>query len=99
MLDAAQTAISPVREMTEDQFLLDRSKQDAVVYRIGVVGEAARHVSDETKSRLALNWPAMMGMRNRVFHGYRDVRVSIVWTTVTNDLPKIVATLEAYLSS
>jgi uncharacterized protein with HEPN domain len=98
MLDAAQTAISHVRDMTEDQFLLDRSKQDAVVYRIGVIGEAARHVSDETKSLLALNWPAMMGMRNRVFHGYRDVRVSVVWTTVTDDLPEIIATLERYLA-
>jgi uncharacterized protein with HEPN domain len=98
MLDAAQTAISHVRDMTEDQFLLDRSKQDAVVYRIGVIGEAARHVSDETKSLPALNWSAMMGMRNRVFHGYRDVRVSVVWTTVTDDLPEIIATLERYLA-
>jgi uncharacterized protein with HEPN domain len=98
MLDAAQTAMSHVCDMTEDQFLLDRSKQDAVVYRIGVIGEAARHVSDETKSQLDLNWPAMMGMRNRVFHGYRDVRVSVVWTTVTDDLPEIIATLERYLA-
>jgi uncharacterized protein with HEPN domain len=99
MLEAARMSVSYVRDVTEDQFALDAEKQDAVVYRIGVIGEAARNVSDATRNALDLRWSDMTGMRNRVFHGYNDVRVATVWTTVTNDLPQLISTLERYLNS
>lgn len=99
MLEAARMAVSYIRDVTEDQFVLDTEKQDAVVYRIGVIGEAARNVSEETRNALALRWPDITGMRNRVFHGYNDVRIATVWTTVTNDLPQLIAAIEHYLAS
>ena len=98
MLEAARLAVSYVRGVTEEQFVLDTEKQDAVIYRIGVIGEAARNVSEETRRALSLRWEDMTGMRNRVFHGYNDVRIATVWTTVTNDLPQLVAMLERYLA-
>jgi uncharacterized protein with HEPN domain len=97
MLEAASMAVSYVRDVTEEQFALDTGKQDSVIYRIGVIGEAARNVSEETKKALDLRWADMTGMRNRVFHGYNDVRIATVWTTVTNDLPELITTLERYL--
>jgi uncharacterized protein with HEPN domain len=99
ILESARLAVSYVRDLTEEQFVADTSKQDAVIYRIGVIGEAARNVSEETRNALALRWSDMTGMRNRVFHGYKDVRIATVWTTVTNDLPQLIATLERYLAS
>ncbi len=36
----------------------------------------------------------IMGMRNRLIHGYFDVNLDIVWQTVTEDLPDLVARLE-----
>jgi uncharacterized protein with HEPN domain len=98
MLEAARMAVSYVRDVTEEQFVLDTGKQDSVIYRIGVIGEAARNVSEETKKAVDLRWADMTGMRNRVFHGYNDVRIATVWTTVTNDLPQLIATLERYLA-
>jgi uncharacterized protein with HEPN domain len=98
MLDAARTAVSYVRDFTEQQFVLDTEKQDAVIYRVGVIGEAARNVSEETRDTLALRWSDITGMRNRVFHGYNDVRIATVWTTATNDLPELIAILERYLA-
>ncbi len=98
MLEAARMAVSYVHGVTEEQFVLDTEKQDAVIYRIGVIGEAARHVSAETRNVFALRWSDITGMRNRVFHGYNDVRIATVWTTVTNDLPQLIATLERYLA-
>jgi uncharacterized protein with HEPN domain len=98
MLEAARLAVFYVRNVTEEQFVIDTEKQDAVIYRIGVIGEAANNVSEETRSVLALRWSDMTGMRNRLFHGYNDVRIATVWTTVTNDLPLVIATLERYLA-
>jgi uncharacterized protein with HEPN domain len=99
MLDAARTAVLYVRGVTEEQFVLNTEKQDAVIYRVGVIGEAARNVSEETRGALALRWLDITGMRNRVFHGYNDVRIATVWKTVANDLPELIAILERYLAS
>lgn len=99
MLSSARAATSYVEGWTLEQFRNDASKQDAVIYRVGIIGEAASHISDETRSLLLLDWPLMTGMRNRLFHGYREVRIPIVWKTVATDLPHMIEVLERYLAS
>jgi uncharacterized protein with HEPN domain len=37
-------------------------------------------------------------MRNRLIHAYFDVDLDIVWTTVTEDLPSLLAVVEAALA-
>jgi uncharacterized protein with HEPN domain len=41
----------------------------------------------------------IIGMRNRLVHGYDIVDYDIVWSTVTQDLPPLIAELEKILSS
>ena len=40
----------------------------------------------------------MAGMRDRLIHGYFDVNLDIVWQTVQQDLPPLLAQLEKILS-
>jgi uncharacterized protein with HEPN domain len=72
-------------------------RQDAVAYRIGIIGEAARNVSAATKAAIDLDWSAMMGMRNRLFHGYRDTNIPTLWKTVRMDLPEVVSLIGPFL--
>lgn len=69
----------------------------AVVRALEVVGEAAGKVSGETQSAVSgIPWRAMVGMRNRLIHGYFDICTEIVWRTVKNELPaQIPAILDA----
>jgi uncharacterized protein with HEPN domain len=39
----------------------------------------------------------MTGMRNRLIHAYFDVEPTVIWRTVTEDLPPLIAALEAVL--
>jgi uncharacterized protein with HEPN domain len=39
----------------------------------------------------------MAGMRDRLIHGYFDVNPDIVWQTVRQDLPPLLAQLEKIL--
>ena len=81
--------------LTKQQFLGRREKQDSVVRRLEIIGEAARRVSEETRRQLPqLPWQDMVRMRNIMIHEYDDVDLSLVWDTVQIDLPALVSALE-----
>ena len=94
--ESARLAISYLESSPEGQFDSDQLRQDAVSYRIGIIGEAARGVSAPTKAAIDLDWTAMMGMRNRLFHGYRDTNVVTLWKTVKMDRPDVVSRIEEF---
>jgi uncharacterized protein with HEPN domain len=93
IVESARLAVSYVAGMNLEAFRQDQKTQDAVAYRVGIIGEAARLLEDETRKRLPLDWPGIIGMRHRLFHGYRDIKPVIVWTTVTEDLPALIELL------
>ena len=43
-------------------------------------------------------WPQIIGMRNRLVHGYDVIDLELLRDTVTTDLPPLIETLEAILS-
>ncbi len=89
------------RELIE--LLCDRSRADldsdrllalAVVRLLEIIGEAAGRVPVEERARRpGVPWPSIIGLRNRLIHGYDDVDHDIVWQIVTNDLPLLVSEL------
>ncbi len=75
-----------------------RVLQLALLHLVEIIGEAASKVSPETRARLSrLPWRGMIGMRNRIIHGYDTVNVAVLWDTLQHDLPDLVAKLEACL--
>jgi uncharacterized protein with HEPN domain len=71
--------------------------RDAVAYRVGIIGEAARAVSSATAGMIPLDWRGMRGMRNQLFHGYRSVDFANLWDTATTDLDAVISTIEEFL--
>lgn len=41
-------------------------------------------------------WQRIAGMRNFMIHEYWDVDLQIVWTTVQDDLPPLIAAIKDY---
>jgi len=39
-------------------------------------------------------WKDIIGMRNRLIHGYFEVDVELVWNTVTMNLPVLISQLK-----
>ena len=69
-----------------------RLQQYAVLKAIEIIGEAAAHISAETKrTHDDLPWADIIGMRNRLVHGYFDVDIERVWRTVQDDLPRLIS--------
>jgi uncharacterized protein with HEPN domain len=66
----------------------------ALVKCVEIIGEAANKVSDESRLELpAIPWADIIGMRHRLIHGYFDINLDIVWTTVTQELPGLLEQL------
>lgn len=67
----------------------------ALVNCIEVVGEAANQLTPEFRAaHPGIDWPAVVGMRNRLIHAYFDINLRILWRTVTEDLPGLVGELQ-----
>jgi uncharacterized protein with HEPN domain len=95
ILEAARPAMTYVAEKTKEEFEADIQCQDAVIRRLEIIGEAARRISDQTRSALPhLPWNAMIGMRSVMIHEYNDVDLSIVWDTVQNHLPALIRLIQ-----
>jgi uncharacterized protein with HEPN domain len=71
----------------------------AVVRAIEIVGEAARHVTQETRDLLPqIPWTKIAGMCNRIAHNYLDVDYKIVWDVATVELPNLINELEKIIA-
>ncbi len=99
MIDAAETAGQFMAGRERAALDADRMLLFAVVRAIEVVGEAATKVSDETRvASPQVPWVAVVGMRNRLIHGYFNVDTELVWQTVSRELPALLPELRMLLS-
>lgn len=91
MLDHAREAVALVEGRSRSELDDNRMLQLALVRLVEIVGEAAARVSGPTKGRYpSIPWHEIVGMRNRVIHGYDAVDLDVLWDTVTVDLPPLV---------
>ena len=100
ILEAAKLVASYVADTTDAAFRADRQKQDAVIRRIQIIGEAAAHLTEETRQAIPeLPFRKMRGMRNIVVHDYANVDLKIVWEVATVQVPQISAVLEKFFAT
>ena len=69
-------------------FLDSEMTQAACVRQLEIIGEAARHLSLELRSRRPdVPWQDIIRMRNRMIHQYFGVNILRVWTIAKRDIP------------
>lgn len=95
MHDAAHKAQAYTADMSKAEFLDNSMVQQAVMMNLVIIGETATQIRNEYPEFLAANqhpalpWHQMIGMRNRMTHGYFDVDLPLVWDTVKTRLPAL----------
>lgn len=88
ILESAQAVEKYVQEITEDEFHHSNEKQDSVIRRIEIIGEATKNISETFKKQHPdVPWKNMAGMRNVLIHEYFDVNLHTVWKTATQFIP------------
>ena len=90
ILESIELIESYISNMNFDNFKNDRKTIDAVVRNLEIIGEAARNISDEIKNKYQnVDWKGMIGLRNRIAHGYFGINLTIIWEILKQELPPL----------
>lgn len=78
----------------QQAFVTDGRTFDATLRNLELLGEAARHVPPAVQaSTERIAWREIIGMRNRLAHGYLSIDNHVVWQTVQTEVPILLRSL------
>lgn len=98
--DAAEDARTFVQGRDRGDLDQDRMLSFALTRAIEIIGEAAAALPEEFKGAYPdAPWRQIVGMRNRLIHGYYDVDLDILWDTVTVHLAPLLDLVNAALAA
>ncbi len=95
MLDVVQRIRAVIQGQTRAAFETDEVRQLALLHLIQMLGEAASRTSAAFRdAHPELPWAQIVGIRNRIVHGYDHVDPDIIWRVATEDVEPVLAALE-----
>jgi len=98
ILDHAREARQLATGKTRVELDTDRVFHLAMSRLLEIVGEAAGRVSQPCRDQYPqIAWPQIVGLRNRLIHGYDQVDCDMLWLIVEKDLPDLIADLQDVL--
>ena len=99
MFDYASEARDIAHGRSRDDLDADRMFNLALARLLEIIGEAARRVPEEFRSRYPeVPWRRTTDFRNRLIHAYDDIDFDTVWDIVQNDLPPLIEQLETIIA-
>lgn len=86
--------------MDQSAFAADEKTKAAVLHKLAVIGEAARHLRDDFAGRHPqVDWDRAAGLRNLIAHEYFSIDYDIVFRTARTSLPKLREQITAILAA
>lgn len=99
IFDAIQNIKAFIGVMTLEEFLADDKTRSAVTFKVENIGEAAKNIPREVKTKYKqLPWSDMAKMRDKITHFYFGINYKTVWKVVKEDLPVIEPEIAKILS-
>jgi len=98
MLSHSREASELMADSSLEELGRNRVIQLALTRLVEIVGEAANRVSPATRDASPnIPWPQIVGMRNRLVHGYDVIDLDLLRRTIKEDLPPLIAALQEVL--
>uniref|UniRef100_UPI00405710A7 HepT-like ribonuclease domain-containing protein n=1 Tax=Candidatus Electronema sp. TaxID=2698783 RepID=UPI00405710A7 len=87
-------------DMEEIEYAADLKTQSAVERQFEIIGEALNRIKGIDSGLLDRidNWREIIGFRNVIAHGYDVIENEIVWGSVKEDVPVLLAQLKRMLN-
>ena len=94
MRSAALEIVEFMQGASQSAFGSNNQLRYAVERQLMVIGEAARHISDDFQAEHAeIPWEQIIGQRNVLAHDYGEILVERVWLTATRSVPEMISLL------
>lgn len=98
IIDAIKTAQDFTNQMNFESFSIDKKTIFAITRALEIVGEAIKKIPVLLRKKYpSIPWKDLAGMRDKLIHNYSGVNLSIVWETVTQELPRLLKEFERVL--
>lgn len=98
MRDYARKALSFVEGKARGDLEKDEILRLALTHLLELVGEAASQFPREMQDKYPqIPWPKIIGMRNKLIHGYDYIDYDILWDAIIQDIPQLLEELEKIL--
>lgn len=90
ILDAIDKTEHFIKDMDYQEFIQDDKTSTAVVKKIEIIGEAIKNIPPDIKAKYSnIPWRDIVGMRNKISHGYFGIDYEIVWAVIKKKLPEL----------
>lgn len=77
-----------VSGVSQTAFEANLEKQDAVIRRLAIIGEAVKNVPDDVRAKYPeVPWRDAAGLRDVVVHEYFGVSLETIWGVAVRELP------------
>lgn len=99
ILEAIKLILQYAEGQDFDALAANIEKQDAILRRITIIGEATKRLSRDFRDQHPdIPWKEMAGMRDVITHDYDEVDLEEVWIVIRQDLPQLLPKLESLAS-
>jgi len=101
ILDTLET-IKDNTPSDKDAFMNDLNAQDATLMRLQDIGEQLVRIRDKFpdfyEQQSSDEWHKLIGLRNIISHGYREVNFDIIWDIIEHHLTAFSANIAALIA-
>lgn len=79
-----------------EEYVTDIKTKRAIERDLEIIGEAANPILKKDKNFKLDNIEKIIGIRNRIIHGYDKISDDLIWSVVINHLPKLKNEISRY---
>ena len=98
ILEAIELLHHYTEGLTYADFASNVEKQDAVLRRLEIIGEAVKNTAAETRAKYPeIDWRRIAGLRDIIVHQYFGIDDELLWTIISTNVDDLEQTVRRML--